>query len=298
MRLVVFNDFRIGVLQGEMVHDVSRVVPKWESGDMRAMNRLIAGWGSLRGTVADEAKKAAGVALAQVKLKAPVPLPTHLLAAPSNYRAHSEEMRSGAAGVHVSAEKKEARRQTAEEMGFFMKAVGSITGPQDPIELPLKAYPTRRFDHEGEIAFVVGKLAKGVSPEAATDYIFGYTMMIDATMRVSPERAEERVQRKSFVSFSPMGPCVVTADEAGPWQDLNVKLFLNGQQRQDARATDMIVNIPNLLSRASHVMPLQPGDVYTTGSPAGVSPITVGDTVAVEGRNIGKMTLSVVERGW
>jgi 2-keto-4-pentenoate hydratase/2-oxohepta-3-ene-1,7-dioic acid hydratase in catechol pathway len=297
MRFVVYNDFRVGVLEGDMVCDVSRAIPKWESGDARAMNRLIAGWDSLRNAVTEEAKKANPVPLAQVQLKAPVPAPTHLLAAPSNYRAHSEEMRTGAAGVHVSDDKK-AKRQTAEELGFFMKAVGSITGPQDPIELPLKSYPTRRFDHEGEIAFVVGKYAQGVSPENAMDYIFGYTMMIDATMRNSAERSEERVQRKSFASFSPMGPCVVTADEAGRWQDLNVKLFLNGEQRQDARATDMIVDIPNLLSRASHVMPLLPGDVYTTGSPAGVSPISVGDTVVVEGARIGQMTLTVKERAW
>jgi 2-keto-4-pentenoate hydratase/2-oxohepta-3-ene-1,7-dioic acid hydratase in catechol pathway len=297
MRLVVFNDFRVGVLDGESVRDVSQSVPKWESGDKHAMNRLIAGWDSLRAQVSEEAQKAKPVPITGVELKAPVPAPTHLLAAPSNYRAHSEEMRTGAAGVHVSEEKK-GKRQTAEELGFFMKAVGSITGPQDPIALPLKTYPTRRFDHEGEIAFVVGKYAQGVSPEKAMDYIFGYTMMIDATMRTTAERSEERVQRKSFASFSPMGPCVVTADEAGRWQDLNVKLFLNGDQRQDARATDMIVDIPNLLSRASHVMPLLPGDVYTTGSPAGVSPISVGDTVVVEGARIGRMTLEVVERGW
>lgn len=297
MRLVVFDDYRIGVLDGESVREVSRVVPKWESGDMHAMNRLIAQWDSLKGRVQEEASKAKAVPRDRVRLRAPVPAPTHLLAAPSNYRAHSEEMRTGAAGVPVRPDSA-ARRQTAEELGFFMKATGSISGPQDPIELPLKAYPGRRFDHEGEIAFVVGKLAKGVPPEEAVNYIFGYTIMIDATMRSSKDRAEERVQRKSFASFSPMGPCITTADEMGPWQELNVKLFLNGEQRQDARATDMIVDIPNLLSRASQVMPLLPGDVYTTGSPAGVSPISVGDTVVVEARGIGRMTLPVTERSW
>lgn len=196
------------------------------------------------------------------------------------------------------AEEKAQRRLTAEELGFFIKATGSITGPQEPIELPLKTYPGRRFDHEGEIAFVISKYAKAIAPEKAMNYIFGYTMMIDATMRNSAERSEERVQRKSFASFSPMGPCIVTADEVGNWQDLNVKLFLNGEQRQDARAIDMIVNIPNLLSRASHVLPLRPGDVYMTGSPAGVSPLSAGDTVVVEGKGIDRMTLSVVERGW
>lgn len=297
MKLVVFDDYRIGVLDGLSVRDVSAAVPKWESGDIHAMNRLIAGWDGLRRRVAEVAASANAVPLGKVRLRPPVPAPTHLLAAPSNYRAHSDEMRTGAAGVPVRQDSSRPR-QTAEELGFFMKAMSSISGPADPIELPLKVYPDRRFDHEGEIAFVVGRPARGVSPRDAMDYIFGYTIMIDATMRASKEKSEERVQRKSFASFSPMGPCLTTADEMGPWQNIGVKLFLNGEQRQHAQATDMIVDIPNLLSRASQVMPLLPGDVYTTGSPAGVSPIAVGDTVEVEAERIGKMTLSVVERGW
>jgi 2-keto-4-pentenoate hydratase/2-oxohepta-3-ene-1,7-dioic acid hydratase in catechol pathway len=129
-------------------------------------------------------------------------------------------------------------------------------------------------------------------------YIFGYTILIDATMRGTPERTEERVQRKSYASFSPMGPCLTTADELPDWTRLNVKLWLNGEQRQDARATDMIVDIPHLLSRASHVLPLRPGDVYTTGSPPGVGRIAPGDRVEVEAPGIGRMTLSVVARSW
>src|SRR5581483_4782388 len=140
------------------------------------------------------------------------------------------------------------RQQTADSLGFFLKAAGSISGADDPIELPLKLHPDRRFDHEGEIAFVIGREARAVPPEQAIDYVFGYTIMIDATLRGSETHSEERVQRKSFASFSPMGPCLATADELTDWRSLNVKLWLNGEQRQDARPEDMIVDIPNLLS--------------------------------------------------
>ncbi len=283
MRLVCFDDFRIGVLDDAGIHDVSSTIPRWEPGDIYGMNRLVAGWDSLRSAVERAARDAAPKPLDSVRLRAPVPAPMQLLAAPVNFRAHQAEMRDqGFRGVPGSGS--QVGGDTAETLGFFMKATGSITGASDPIEIPMKDWPDRRYDHEGEIAFVVGREARGVSPEEAT--------------RGTPERNEERVQRKSYYSFSPMGPCVTTADELPDWTKLNVKLWLNGEQRQDAQATDMIVNIPNLLSRASHVLPLQPGDVYTTGSPPGVGRITPGDNVVVEAPGIGRMTLSVVAREW
>src|SRR5579862_1601881 len=286
MRLVVFDDYRIGVLQGDAIHEVSSAVPKWEPGDVHAMTRLIAGWDSLRDIIERASMQGEVKPLDQVRLAAPVP-----------FRAHQAEMKDqGFGGVPGSGTS--GGGDTAETLGFFMKASGSITGASDPIELPMKDHGDRRFDHEGEIAFVIGKEARGVSPEEATKYIFGYTILIDATMRGTPERNEERVQRKSYYSFSPMGPCLTTADELPDWRELNVKLWLNGEQRQDARATDMIVNIPNLLSRASHVLPLGPGDVYTTGSPPGVGRIAPGDQVVVESPGIGKMTLHVKAREW
>src|SRR5918911_3010552 len=297
MRLVCFDDYRIGVLSDAGIHDVSATVPRWEPGDLYAMNRLIADWDSLRSAIEDAAQGARATPVDSLRLRAPVPCPTHLLAAPVNFGAHQAEMRQqGFRGVPGSGSA--AGGDTAETLGFFMKASGSITGPSDPIELPMKDHGHRRFDHEGEIAFVIGREARGVSPEDATRYIFGYTIVIDATMRGTPERNEERVQRKSYYSFSPMGPCITTADELPDWTKLNVKLWMNGEQRQDARATDMIVNIPNLLSRASHVLPLRPGDVYTTGSPPGVGRIGPGDKVEVEAPGIGRMTLSVVAREW
>lgn len=297
MRLVCFDDYRIGVLDGELIHEISSVVPRWEPGDIHGMTRLIAGWDSLRDTAERYATQSPGKPIGDVRLRAPVPAPMHLLAAPVNFRAHQAEMRNqGFGGVPGSGTS--GGGDTAETLGFFMKATGSITGASDPIELPMQDWPDRRYDHEGEIAFVIGKEARGVSPEDATKYIFGYTILIDATMRGTPERNEERVQRKSYFSFSPMGPCLTTADELPDWRELNVKLWLNGEQRQDALATDMIVNIPNLLSRASHVLPLRPGDVYTTGSPPGVGRIAPGDNVVVEAPGIGKMTLTVKARDW
>jgi 2-keto-4-pentenoate hydratase/2-oxohepta-3-ene-1,7-dioic acid hydratase in catechol pathway len=137
-----------------------------------------------------------------------------------------------------------------------------------------------------------------VSPEEALNYIFGYTIVIDATLRAGEGRNEERVQRKSYATFSPMGPCITTADEIPDWRQLQVKLWNNGEQKQDARATDMIVDIPNLLSRASHVLPLLPGDVYTTGSPPGVGRIAPGDSIVVEAPGIGRMELDVIAREW
>ncbi|MBV8087427.1 MAG: fumarylacetoacetate hydrolase family protein [Chloroflexi bacterium] len=294
MRLVSFDDYRIGVLQGEQeVVDVSAAVPGWQSGDIYGMNRLIAGWPTLRSEVQRRADAGPAKALASVKLLPPVPAPMHLLAAPGNYRAHLNEMREQGFGQRAPG----GPGGTAAELGFFIKATGSISGPADPIELPVKDYPDRRFDHEGEIAFVLGKPAQGVSEADALDYIFGYTIIVDATLRASETRNEERVQRKSFATFSPMGPCVVTADEVD-YRELSVKLWLNGEQRQDARASDMIVGIPELLSRASHILPLRAADIYTTGSPPGVGRLAPGDTVLVECQGIGRMTLPVKVRDW
>jgi len=292
MRLAVFDEGRIGVVLEDSVADISALVPRWVEGDLHAMTRLIGAWDSLRGPIERAVKTSPRKALKDLVLRAPQPAPMQLLAAPSNYRAHVDEM------MHRVGTGLGNPTKTANELGFFMKANGSISGPQDPIALPLKTLPGRLFEHEGEIAFVIGKHAKGVSPEDAVSHIFGYTIMVDATLRATEEIAEERVQRKSFASFSPMGPFITTADEIGDWRDISVQLWLNGEQRQDAKARDMIVDIPNLLSRASHVMPLFPGDVYTTGSPPGVGKITVGDTVIVESRGIGRMTLKVTERDW
>src|SRR5262249_5839650 len=153
----------------------------WLPGDRYGMNRLIEGWASLERGVRTAGEAGPGVPLDSVRLRAPVPAPMHLFASPGNFTAHIQEVADqGLAKVDASGK---PPLNTAETLGFFIKASGSITGPSDPIEIPVNDYPDRRFDHEGEIAFVMSRRARGVSEADFADYIFGYTIVIDVTLR-------------------------------------------------------------------------------------------------------------------
>lgn len=287
MKLVTFDAGRIGMLRETFVHDITDTVLEMTRLPFPwAMNALCALLDQEVGPLDSAADRASPRPLADVRLGAPIPAPTHLLAAPVNFRAHQEEMRGPMASY----------AGTAEMLGFFTKTTGSICGPSDSIELPDR--PDRRFDHEGEIAIVIGREARGVSPEQALAHIAGYTTVIDVTMRMTENEREERTFRKSFHTFSPMGPCLVTRDEVPDPAALTLKLWLNGELRQDSAARDLIVDIPTLVSRASHVMPLLPGDVYITGSPSGVGQIHAGDRVRTELPAAGVMELPVILRAW
>ncbi|HZU04363.1 MAG TPA: fumarylacetoacetate hydrolase family protein [Chloroflexota bacterium] len=287
MRLVVYDDYRVGVLADDGVRDVTAVVPGWDPTPPQVfMNRLIAAWERLRPAIEEAAARATPRPLASVRLRPPLPAPLHIYAAPSNYYAHIAEMRGAPA----------ADATTARELGFFLKAPGSICGPSDAIELPDR--PGRRFDHESELAFIIGKEARGVARAQAMDYVWGYTCLLDITMRAGGGRNEERSLRKSFATFTPIGPALVTADEVGDYRALRVRCWVNGELRQDASPSDLIVDIPELIEIASATLPLQPGDLFATGSPPGVGPIRPGDEVVMEIDRIGRLALPVRARGW
>lgn len=272
MRLVRFNEGRIGVLVGDRVHDVTAAVgldpAAWPP---VGMIQLIHNFAALKGKL-EQATRQGGVPLASVRLLAPIVWPHNLFAYPVNYIAHQTEM---------------ASTHRADLNGYFLKATSSISGPQDPIVLP--DLPSREIHHECELALIIGKGGRHIAVEKALDHVFGYSCLMDITVRGK----EERVMRKSYDTFTPIGPALVTADEVGDTRDLDMKLWVNKDLRQHASTRDLIVDIPNMVALASSVSTLEPGDVIATGTPEGVGPIRRGDTVTIEIERVGRMSVPV-----
>jgi 2-keto-4-pentenoate hydratase/2-oxohepta-3-ene-1,7-dioic acid hydratase in catechol pathway len=252
MRLVSYNGGRVGCLDGD------RVVPL----PARTMRDVIAAWST--GELARPGN-AEGFPLRDARLRVPVADPSKIIAAPVNYRDHQAEMNVDA---QVGA------------LGFFLKAPSSLLDPGGTIQLP---YHDRRFDQEGELALVIGRTARRVSEQDALASVFGYTGLLDITMR----GGEDRSVRKSFETFTPMGPVLVTADEFGDPGQVELRCWVSGELRQKANTRDLIWDVARLVSYASSVTTLYPGDVISTGTPAGVGPLTGGDTVRLELSGLG-----------
>lgn len=214
------------------------------------------------------------VALGDVVLAAPL-RPRTVIGAPVNYRDHQVEMHE---------------QLTVAELGLFLKASSSVIGPDGVVELP---YADVRTDHEGELTVVVGRQARNLSVAQAMDAVLGYTCGLDITVRST----EDRSTRKSFHTFTPLGPWVVTADDVPDPGALDLRCWVGDELRQHASTADLILGVAELVAYASHVMTLEPGDVLLTGTPAGVGPIQPGDRVAVEISSIGRLELTVSDSG-
>lgn len=284
MKLCIFSKTRIGVISGSSVTDISALVPGPYRDDAgMAMNFLIRNWASCRTEIDQAIQTLPKLPLAAVQLSAPIPAPPHVFAAPANYRKHIGEL--GAQAVTKTT-------RTAREQGFFLKAPGSITGMAEGIILPDR--PGRRFDHESELAVIIGTGGRNIPRDQALSHVFGYSCLVDLTMRIEPgTHEEERSMRKSFSTFTPIGPWIVTADEIAQPQGLSNRLWVNGQLKQDANTSDMIVAVDELIELVSGVIELSPGDVIASGTPEGVGPVVKGDIVEIEIEKIGRMTLQV-----
>lgn len=187
----------------------------------------------------------------------------------------------------------------AKEMGndvptsplLFLKPNTSVVGPDDPIVLPDFS---QEVSYEAELAVVIGRLAKDVSPEAAPAYVLGYTVANDVTARDAQRTDGQWARAKGFDSSCPLGPWIDT--DLNP-EDVGVRSRVNGEVKQDGRTRDMVFDIPFLVSYVSEAMTLLPGDVILTGTPAGVGLIDVGDRVECEVEGLGILSNPVVRRG-
>ena len=211
------------------------------------------------------------VPLADVRLLAPV-LPSKAVCVGKNYAAHAAEF-----GMEVP-----------DEPLLFLKPSTAIAGPGDPIQLlPI----SKRIDYEGELAVVVGRLARGVRAEDAYRYILGYTCANDVTLRDLQKMDDQWARAKGFDGSCPLGPWVET--ELDPI-DIRVETRLNGEIRQAAQTSDMVFGVAELIEYITGFMTLLPGDVLLTGTPEGVGRLADGDVVEVEIDGIGTLSNPVV----
>jgi len=275
MRIAVYDDNRVGLVRNETLVDVSDIVSA-RDGEWPPvfLLRAIADFDRLRPRLTEALRSREGLPLDRVQLRAPVVFPSKVIAAPVNYRLHIEEMRS-----QVKNE-----LHAIEKYGLFLKAPSSVVGPDATVELP---FADRRTDHEVELGVVIGKTARNVAAGDAMNHVFGYTGVMDITVRGE----EDRSTRKSFDSFTPVGPVLVTADEIPDPHALQLQLWVNGERRQNGNTRDMIWNVPRLIEYASHVMTLYPGDLFSTGTPDGVGPLKAGDQVTIDVERIGRMSV-------
>lgn len=275
MNIVSFRDEqgneRVGVEDGIDVLDLTPLLPP---GTHSPIRRLLA-QPDPQSLLVRASTDGIRVPLAGVRLAPAVPDPSKIVAAPVNYRKHQVEMSQDA---HVSA------------LGVFLKAPSSVVGDRATVMLP---YVDRRFDQEGELAVVIGATARHVSPADALDHVFGYTCLLDMTMR----GGEDRSTRKSFDTFTPVGPRIVTRNAMPDFAGVELRTTVNGALRQRADVADLIWNVPRLVAYASSVMTLYPGDIVATGTPEGVGQVRDGDEIAVEITGIGTLTVTVSSAG-
>lgn len=211
------------------------------------------------------------IALGAAQLLSPV-IPTKIVCVGINYREHAREM-----GHHLP-----------KEPVIFLKPPTAINGPHGDIRIP---ETMDSVDYEGELAVVIGRRTHKVTPEAAKAHVLGYLCANDVTARELQKVDGQWTRAKGFDTFCPVGPWVET--DISPL-DLKIETYLNGEQRQCARTSDMIFNPFELVSFVSSVMTLLPGDIVLTGTPGGIGPMRRGDVVEVRIEGIGSLINQVV----
>jgi 2-keto-4-pentenoate hydratase/2-oxohepta-3-ene-1,7-dioic acid hydratase in catechol pathway len=275
----------IGALRGDAVVDLSDVVPRAPD----SIEAILAEGPSLLRDLAGAVDRAAGgVPLAAVKLLAPIPRPAKFLGIGFNYSSHVEEVR-----------KKGHPIPDLTNQVWFNKQVSCIVGPYDPIHLPAQS---DQLDYEAELAIVIGRRCRRVSPANARSVIAGYMICNDVSVRDWQLKAPTATLGKSFDTHGPIGPWLTTADEVPDPEDLSIRTWVDGELRQDGSTNELVNRINEMIAYVTSVFTLEPGDILATGTPHGVGAamtpptyLTAGQKVRIEIEGLGAIENPVVE---
>lgn len=285
MRICRFNENRLGAIDGQEVIDVTRALDAIpQSGyPLPSFDPLIANLDKVVQRIASIRDQSMRLPLADVRLLSPVANPGKVVAAPVNYQNHLNEVLADANLHH------DVKINHIKKAGLFLKASSSVVGASEGVKLRKL---DRRNDHEVELAVIIGRKADNVTRSEALRYVAGYCVGLDITIR----GPEERSFRKSPDTYTVLGPWLTTADEVNNPGGLDLKLSVNGEQRQKSNTADLILGVPELIELASSFYTLQPGDIILTGTPEGVSAIKPGDVILADIEKLGAMKVDVAAR--
>jgi len=281
MKLAFFDDFRLGVVTGDAIYDVSAIVhdiPHVGPGDL--INGLIERFATYRDAL-DNAATGSGTLLSRVRIRPPLPKPGNIVCMAVNYL-------------------EDGTLEKPAPMNAFHKAPGAIIGPGDTMVLP--DVPATIFEGEAEMAVVIGKRATRVSAAEAMDYVFGYINFIDGSARGLPPAGNVFFQMKSRDTFAPIGPYLVTKDEIEDPQNLPIRLWVNRELKQSFNTNDMAHSVARCIEWVTSIHTLEPGDILATGTNhRGLSSFMDGDVVELETQGLGKLHFNIrddLKRTW
>jgi 2-keto-4-pentenoate hydratase/2-oxohepta-3-ene-1,7-dioic acid hydratase in catechol pathway len=282
MKLMYFDDFRLGVVKGDAVVDVSKLVKDIpHTGPQELMSGLIERFAKYKARLQKAAAAGKGVPLKKVRIRPPLPRPHNVDCMAVNYM-------------------EDGTRTEPAPINAFHKSPSGIIGDGDTLVLP--DVPATIFEGEAEMALVIGKRASKVPAAKAMSHIFGYVNFIDGSARGLPPSGNTFYQMKSRDTFAPMGPCIVTADEIADPHRLQVRLWVNGTLMQNFNTSDMAHKIPRCIEWVSAIHTLEPGDVLATGTNhRGLNPFQDGDRVELEVEGLGRLRIKVrddLKRTW
>ena len=282
MKLLFFDDWKLGVLKGDSVVDVSAVVSGIpHTGPHNLISGLIEHFADHKARLEEAASRGQGVPVSRVKVRPPLPKPGNIVAMAVNYM-------------------EDGTRSEPAPINAFHKSPNAVIGDGDTMVLP--DVPATIFEGEAEMALIIGKRATAVPAARAMEYVFGYCNFIDGSARGLLPTGNTFYQMKSRDTFAPMGPYLVTADEIADPHKLAIRLSVNGTVKQSFNTSDMAHKIPRCIEWVTSIHTLEPGDVLATGTNhRGLSAFMDGDRIELETEGMGVLRFTIkddLKRTW